>query len=296
MTVHVLIPFYGDLGLLQEAVRSVLAQQDPRWLLTVVDDRYPDPAVAVWFQEAVDDPRVRYVRNEVNLGANRNFQRCLDLAEAEHITILGGDDLLMPHYIGVVLAAFAAEPGAAMVQPGVSVVDASGEPRRTLTDSIKSALAGGGRRHRVRGGERLATSLLHGDWLYFPALCWHTDTARRAGFTPGLDTIMDLSLILDIVTEGGTLVTVPTPAFWYRRHAASESSWRATGGSRFAEERDFFLATAKRYEHRGWPRAARAARWHLTSRLHALSLLPRAVARRERSSAAALLGHAVGRG
>lgn len=295
MSIHVVVPFYGDPGLLREAVRSVLAQQDDRWLLTVVDDRYPDPAVQRWFADEVRDPRVRYERNPVNLGANRNFQRCLDLAEADHVTILGGDDVLLPNYVSTVLAALEAEPGAAIVQPGVQVIDAEGRLARTLTDTAKALLAGGRRGRRTLRGERLAASLLHGDWLYFPALCWDTAAARRIGFTPGLDTIMDLALIIGIVTDGGTLVTDSTPAFCYRRHASSESSWRAGGGSRFAEERAFFLTTAERLDSQGWRRAARAARWHVTSRLHASLLVPAAVARRDRPATRALWAHATGR-
>ncbi len=240
----------------------------------------------------VEDSRARYVRNAVNLGANRNFQRCLDLAEAGHVTILGGDDLLMPNYVGTVLTALEAEPDAAIIQPGVRVIDAEGRASYNVVDSVKALLAGRDRARRVLRGERLATSLLHGDWLYFPALCWRTESARRVGFPPDLDTIMDLALILGVVADGGSLVIDSTPAFCYRRHAASESSWRATVGSRFLEEHEFFLATALRLEQQGWPRAARAARWHLTSRLHALLLLPRAIARREASVVAALLRHA----
>lgn len=177
MTIHVIIPFYGDFDLLKECVRSVLTQRDARWLLTVVDDRYPDPAVARWFHDAAEDSRARYVRNAVNLGANRNFQRCLDLAEAGHVTILGGDDLLMPNYVGTVLTALEAEPDAAIIQPGVRVIDAEGRASYNVVDSVKALLAGRDRARRVLRGERLATSLLHGDWLYFPALCWRTESA-----------------------------------------------------------------------------------------------------------------------
>jgi hypothetical protein len=52
------------------------------------------------------------------------------------------------------------------------------------------------------------------------------------------------------------------------------SSTRAHDGTRFAEERAFFAEAAARFDALGWPRAARAARWHLTSRLHALRTLP----------------------
>ena len=45
MTVDIFIPFWGDPELLHATVRSVLAQDDDDWRLTVVDDCYPDPTV-----------------------------------------------------------------------------------------------------------------------------------------------------------------------------------------------------------------------------------------------------------
>ena len=41
-SVHVVIAYWGDPELLDRAVDSVLAQTDPDWRLTIVDDHYPD--------------------------------------------------------------------------------------------------------------------------------------------------------------------------------------------------------------------------------------------------------------
>ena len=76
----VFIPYWGDPGLLYATVESVRAQTDPRWRATVVDDCYPDPSVAEHFA-AEDDPRIRYLRNEQNLGITANYDRCRELAE-----------------------------------------------------------------------------------------------------------------------------------------------------------------------------------------------------------------------
>ena len=80
MTIDIMLPHYGDTALMQAAVQSVLDQTDKDWRLTVVDDgREPD--VPEWFA-SLGDERVRYLRNEVNLGITRNFQKCVDLVEA----------------------------------------------------------------------------------------------------------------------------------------------------------------------------------------------------------------------
>lgn len=290
-----MLPYYRGVAYLQVAVRSVVAQTDPDWHLTVVDDGGDDPAVQAWLA-GLHDERLSYVRNPTNLGSNRNFQRCLDLARRDLVVLMGADDEMLPGYVATVRAVYAAHPRAAVVQPGVQVIGSTGLPVRTLVDESKRRLYA----PRVEGdrelaGEDLAVSLLRGNWLYFPSLCWRTAAAQAHGFRPGLDTIQDLALVVDLVEAGESLVACPTVCFRYRRHAASESSWRALTGTRFVEERRFFLDVADRAAALGWARAARVARRHTSSRLNALSLLPLALRRRHLAGVRTLAGHVLGR-
>jgi glycosyltransferase involved in cell wall biosynthesis len=290
-SLDILLPFYGDVGYLRLAVGSVLAQTDPDWRLVVVDDGYPDPEVATWFA-GVGDPRVQYSRNATNLGANGNYRHALTLAEADWVVVMGADDLMLPSYVATVRALAAAHPQAAVVQPGVEVVDGHGNVIRPLSDRVKAALAPRG--EQVLAGERLSASLLRANWTYFPSLCWRRDLMTSVGFRPGLDVVQDLALLLDVAARGGSLVRGGRTAFHYRRHAGSDSSVRAVRGSRFDEERAFFSTMAQENRTRGWSSAARSARWHLTSRLHAASLLPVAVRGGDWSTAGVLLRHALG--
>ena len=54
----------------------------------------------------------------------------------------------------------------------------------------------------VLGGERLATSLLHGNWLYWPSLVFRVDALERRTFRQDLPIILDLALIMDGVVGG----------------------------------------------------------------------------------------------
>ena len=65
--------------------------------------------------------------------------------------------------------------------------------------------------------------------------------------------------------------------FQYRRHLASDSSIKALNGARFVEEAQLFADLAKEFSGMGWNKAARAAKLHLTSRLHSLTLIPKAL-------------------
>jgi glycosyltransferase involved in cell wall biosynthesis len=295
-TVDVMLPHYGRLDLVQATIRSVLSQDDPNWRLTILDDtgESADDALADWCA-GLDDKRVHYQLNPRNLGINRNFQQCVDRVEHELAVIIGNDDLMLPGYIGTVRRAHAAYPEVAIIQPGVEVVGADGAPVRSLVDLGKRWVYA----PRVSGatvlaGQELAVSLLRGNWLYFPSICWRSEPLRRTGFREGVDVVQDLALVLDLVLDGESLLVEPTTCFRYRRHDASVSSAHAADGRRFAEERAFFLETADRMEARGWPRAAGAARRHLASRINALTRLPAAARHGGLGGVRALARHAFG--
>lgn len=291
----IMLPFYGDVGLMRTAVHSVLAQSGGDWHLTVLDDQYPDPTVAEWFR-LLGDPRVTYRRNEVNLGANRNFAQAVSLATAPHLVVMGCDDVMLPGYLEHMRTMVARFPAAAVIQPGVTVIDGQGRSVTPLTDKVKQWSRPRSTSAVVLEGDALAASLLRGNWTYFPSLCWRTAVVRDIGFRPGYDVVQDLALLMDITLGGGSLaLDHERTTFAYRRHADSLSAVRAVTGDRFREEAEYFRMIARECATRGWRRAERSARSHLTSRLHALTLLPAAVSTGSASVSARLLGHAFSR-
>lgn len=296
MTVEILLPFWGDPGYAREAVRSVLDQDDPAWLLTVVDDAHPDEDLARWFADlAASDHRISYHRNARNLGVTGNFRAALARATAEYVTFLGSDDRLAPSYVRVMRAHIAAHPGIDAIQPAAVTIDGSGRVVAQLADRAKNRLFRPRvTRPTVLGGERLAASLLRGNWAYFPAYCFRRETVERHGFRDGFELVQDLALLVDLLLGGGRVLLVPETLFAYRRHARSASNADLLAGPRFAGEREYFALAERIVARRGWRRAARAARAHIGSRLHAASLLPAAVRGRDRDAMARLARHALG--
>jgi glycosyltransferase involved in cell wall biosynthesis len=295
MTFDILLPHYGDTSLMQAAVRSVMAQSDADWRLTVVDDGEA-PDVPEWFAQLGDD-RVRYERNRHNLGITKNFQKCVRLAELEYMIMMGADDIMLPNYLAMLRSVLAEYPGVGMIQPGVEVINGAGEVTRTLADEMKRRLyAPKIKSRQLMGGEDLATSLLRGCWFYFPSICWRTDAIKKVNFRDDLTVIQDLALVVDLLELGEQMVVDPIVCFQYRRHAVSLSAAAAVAGTRFTEARNYFLDTSERLEARGWTRASRVARRYLSSRLHACTLLPAAVRAGNTQGARSLARHAFGPG
>jgi glycosyltransferase involved in cell wall biosynthesis len=292
MTVDVLFPYYGDVTLMKEAVRSVLRQSYDDLRLIVVDDGYPDDSIPGWF-DSLGDSRISYERNETNLGANANYMKCLGKATNELLVVMGADDVMLPNHLEWLVDRAQRFPEADVFQPGVFVIDQNGAPSNTLVERAKDHYRPKGTGPRLLSGETLAVTLVRGDWLYFPSLGWRTETIQRFGFRPEYNVVQDLALVLDILMKGGHLLLDDNATFLYRRHSGSDSSRRALEGTRFAEERAFFRVIAAEMSALKWSRAARAAKARVSSRLHAASLMPKAVANRRWTGVRNLSSHVV---
>ncbi|MFW0155380.1 glycosyltransferase family 2 protein [Rothia sp. P6271] len=289
-TVDVLFPYYGDVDFMKQAVRSVLGQTNPHWRLVVVDDGYPDDSIPGWF-ESLNDERITYMRNEKNLGANGNYTKALSFVENELVTVMGADDVMLPNYIDWFIEAAQEHPQAQIFQPGCVVIDENNALSNTLVEKTKAYYRPN--TSTELSGEELAVSILRGDWLYFPSLGWRAETIVGLGFREGLNVVQDMALVLDVAMSGGSLYYDEAVAFMYRRHKASDSSWRALEGTRFDEERTYFETIAQEMSALGWKKAAMVARVHFSSRMHALTLLPQATMAKKWNGVKNLVNHLV---
>jgi hypothetical protein len=293
MSLEIMMPFYGRIDHFKLAVQSVLEQDDSNWSLTVVDDVYPDLEPGNWLT-GLKDHRITYIRNEANLRPSRNYNKCVGLASADFMTLMGCDDIMLPGYVRRVREILVAVPGADIVQPGVSVISESGQAILPLADRVKAWIRPRAKGAREYAGEDLALSLLRGNWTYFPSLVWRTERLRNFGFRTDLDVVQDLAMLMQIIGAGGTLVLDDAIVFSYRRHATSVSAVTGPDGSKFKQERTLFFETSDAFRALGWCKAARAARSHALSRLNALSELPGAVRTNNVAGKSTLTRHILG--
>ena len=252
-----LIPAYGPSPFLSEAIGSVLDAADDAIRVTVVDDGTPGEDV----RRVADGfgSRLEYLRLPTNRGVAASV--------GDYTVLMGSDDVMEPWYFDEIRSLADQYDRPAMILPKVTVIDSAGLPVTPLADRVKGWLSPRGGRQLLEG-EALATRLLLGDWLYFPAIAWRTDVLQRHPFRPDLDTALDLDLLLRVVFAGERLAWSPRRSFRYRRHDSSASSVTALEGARFEEENDVYRWSAEEARARGWRVARRAAQLHPTSRLH----------------------------
>lgn len=123
--VTVCMPTRNRAGWLAESMRRVLAQTYEDFVLMVSDNASEDetPEVVAGF----DDPRVRYIRLNEDVGLVGNHNQLLERVESEYVLILPDDDLAYPELLETTVAVLDANPGAGMVHAGLDMVGPDGE-------------------------------------------------------------------------------------------------------------------------------------------------------------------------
>ena len=94
--VSICLPIYNGEEFLADCIDSVLEQTHTDFELLIVDDGSTDGSAAIVESYASRDPRVRYHRNEKNLGLVANWNRCVALAKHDWIKFVFQDDLIAP--------------------------------------------------------------------------------------------------------------------------------------------------------------------------------------------------------
>lgn len=125
LLVSIGIPTYNRAATyLPQALASALTQTYPHVEIIVSDNASSDGTPA--FVAGIDDPRVRYIRHPVGIGANGNANFCLDQARGEYFLLLHDDDLLDPDFVEACLEAARAAPGAGVIRTGTRVISQAG--------------------------------------------------------------------------------------------------------------------------------------------------------------------------
>lgn len=106
----VILPTYNRARMAQTALKTVLGQTFRDWECLVVDDGSTDDTAAAL--AAFQDPRVRVLTNEKNLGMNASRNRAIAQAKGGFITFLDSDDLWLPERLDMFRERAARKPDA----------------------------------------------------------------------------------------------------------------------------------------------------------------------------------------
>ena len=273
----VAIPFYKGHDYLRLAIDSVLRQSSPDWRLIVCDDG-PQPGTAE-LVGSFADPRIRYLRNERNLGMAGNWNRCLATADTDLVNLLHNDDELLPNYVAEMLATGQAFPDAAAFFCRAKVIDAAGRESFSFVDFVKRFLQPSGRGPLVLHGKSAVESLMRGDFVMCPTVCYRKSRLPAKWFQPEWRQVLDLDFFTRILLAGETMVGLPAIAYAYRRHPQNATAENTESLLRFEEESGLHDQIASIARERGWATVARVAAGKRVIKLHLLYRIAQDVSR-----------------
>ena len=93
------LPIYNGADSVRYALESLLAQDYENFELIISDNHSTDSTQEICLDYAARDKRIRYFRNEMNLGPRNNFNKIFELSRGEYFMWHAHDDLRESNYI-----------------------------------------------------------------------------------------------------------------------------------------------------------------------------------------------------
>lgn len=207
------MPVYNAQRYLREAIDSLLAQTMDDFEIVLSDNASTDVTPDICREYAARDPRVKYHRNDTNLGVVANFNRVFQLSTGQYFKWAAYDDVHAPTYLERCAAVLDRDPTIAVAHSLTRSVDEDGRDRGEFPASFRLDVARAPERFR----RMIWTDAFPPIWGLF-----RSAQVRRSGlFGPYMGS--DRNFLAELVLAGG-VAYVPEFLFMLRDHPGSYTS------------------------------------------------------------------------
>jgi glycosyltransferase involved in cell wall biosynthesis len=117
------MPLYKEQTYLRQSLDSLLAQDFTDFELIISDNASEDATQQICLDYATKDPRIRYHRNEVNLGPIENFNRVFRLSSGKYFMWAAGHDLWAPRFLSGSVEVMEGDQSLVLCYPQSVVID-----------------------------------------------------------------------------------------------------------------------------------------------------------------------------
>lgn len=209
--VSIMVPAYAQAVFIEQAVESALAQTWPNLEVVVCDDASPDETLARLAR--FDDPRLKIVRNECNLGRVGNYRRLLyELATGDYVVNLDGDDYFLdPDFVSEAVSCFGQDANCVMVAARAALSETGGQ-EFGVTRGV-----------RRMGGGRLVAELPAADQLMHMATVYDRKKAISLDFYRSPAISSDWESLYRLATQGSVVLLDRCIGVW-RQHGGNTTA------------------------------------------------------------------------
>lgn len=215
--VSVCIPTYGRAHILPKVIGSVLSQTFEDFEIFVSDDASPDNTGEIVM--GLSDPRIRYHRNNKNLGVRDNWNFAVKNARGKYVFKLDDDDYIHPYFLEKTISLLEKRHNIGSVYTGFYYAKDynGGWIEKVVDEAVPEEGC-------IKGVDYIKGYLLH---LSIPKLhpssvVFRYSVAEEAGFFDKAPNDLMFSLVLAAKADVGY---VPEPLFFYVQHTDERASY-----------------------------------------------------------------------
>jgi glycosyltransferase involved in cell wall biosynthesis len=140
------LPVYNGENYLELAIQSILTQTFTDFELIISDNASTDRTAEICRRSIQQDQRIRYFRNDTNIGAAKNYNLVFELARGQYFKWASHDDIIAPTYLERCLEVLENESDVVLCFPRISYIDAQGKVYQAQRGDISLCANRPGRR------------------------------------------------------------------------------------------------------------------------------------------------------
>jgi glycosyltransferase involved in cell wall biosynthesis len=129
-TVAIGMPVWNGEAFLSEAIESILAQTYGDLELVISDNASTDATPEICHAYAKRDARLRYIRQEANIGAASNHNVVFRRSSGRYFKWAAHDDVLAPNFIQECVRILDSDEGVVLCSPATILINEDGSPAR----------------------------------------------------------------------------------------------------------------------------------------------------------------------
>lgn len=210
------MPTYNAEETIRQSLASLRKQDYNRLEILISDNASTDRTGEICLDVATKDERIRYHRNDRNVGSLRNFWSLQERAKGEYFMWAADHDLWAPSYIRRCVDELEDDPSIAICYARTMLIDRKDEPIQMMADRIDTRGMPPPDRFR-----HVLWTLSNGNMIYGVIRRRYLASLARppSVISPDYVTIMDLTL-------KGTFAQIPEPLFLRRARPGEDSRSR----------------------------------------------------------------------
>lgn len=210
--VSICVPTFNGANYLRQAIDSVLEQDYQDFEIVIVDNCSTDQTATV-----VDGlllkagRRIRFYKNDRNIGMAGNLNKCLEYARGMYIKFLCVDDLLLPGCLEQMAEGLDTYPLVTVICGGRRAINEAGEALGLRRYAPQSLI--------VRGSKAITRCLFGGNFIGEPTAVMFRKRDLISCFREDLPQLMDMEMWFRLL-ERGDLLSIEKPLCAIRNHDA----------------------------------------------------------------------------